>query len=536
MSAPVLATQIDRDAAGFLANADHHRALARTLREAVARAALGGPKSARDRHTSRGKLLPRARVEGLLDPGSPFLEVGQLVAHGIYDDQAPAGGIIAGIGRVSGKFVMVVANDATVKGGAYFPLTVKKHLRAQEIAEQNHLPCVYLVDSGGANLPHQAEVFPDREHFGRIFYNQAQMSAKGIAQIACVMGSCTAGGAYVPAMSDETIIVRDQGTIFLAGPPLVKAATGEVISAEELGGAQTHGRRSGVVDHVADDDEHALTIVRDIVSTLATPSTPIPAIPVPPRYASDELYGIVPKDVRTPYDVREVIARLVDGSEFHEFKALYGTTLVCGFACIWGIQVAILANNGVLFSEAALKGAHFIELACQRRIPLLFLQNISGFMVGGKYEASGIAKDGAKLVTAVATASVPKLTVLIGGSFGAGNYGMCGRAYSPRFLFSWPNSRISVMGGEQAASVLATIRRDAIEARGDAWAAGDEVAFKAPIRQRYEEEGDPYFATARLWDDGIIDPVQTRDVIGVALAATANSPVVDRPSFGVFRM
>ena len=446
--------------------------------------------------------------------------------------KSPAPGI-AGIGRVSGRQCMILCNDATVKGGTYFPMTVKKHLRAQEIAEANHLPCLYLVDSGGANLPHQDEVFPDRDHFGRIFYNQAQMSAKGIPQIACVMGSCTAGGAYVPAMSDETIIVRGQGTIFLAGPPLVKAATGEVISAEELGGADTHGRKSGVVDHVAENDEHALTIVRDIVSTFAPPVRALVNLrdPRPPKFAVDELYGIVPGDVRAPYDVHEIIARLVDGSEFHAFKALYGPSLVCGFAHIWGIPVAILANNGVLFSESAVKGAHFIELACQRKIPLLFLQNISGFMVGGRYEAEGIAKHGAKLVTAVATASVPKITVLIGGSFGAGNYGMCGRAYSPRFLFSWPNSRISVMGGEQAASVLATVHRDA-----ERWTPEEAEAFKAPIRQKYEDEGNPWHATARLWDDGIVDPAQTRDVLGLAFAATLNAPIAERPSFGVFRM
>ncbi|OHB34250.1 MAG: methylcrotonoyl-CoA carboxylase, partial [Phenylobacterium sp. RIFCSPHIGHO2_01_FULL_70_10] len=450
---------------------------------------------------------------------------------------APGAGVIAGVGRVSGREVMIVANDATVKGGAYFPMTVKKHLRAQEIALQNRLPCVYLVDSGGANLPHQAEVFPDREHFGRIFFNQAQMSAASIAQIACVMGSCTAGGAYVPAMSDETVIVRNQGTIFLGGPPLVKAATGEVISAEELGGADTHGRRSGVVDHVAENDEHALSIVRSIVANLNTTKAVDIALaePRPPAFDPEELYGLIPSDVRAPYDVREVIARIVDGSEFDEFKALYGATLVCGFARIWGYPVAILANNGVLFSESALKGAHFIELACKRRIPLVFLQNISGFMVGGKYEAGGIAKDGAKLVTAVACAEVPKFTVLIGGSFGAGNYGMCGRAYSPRFLWTWPNSRISVMGGEQAASVLATIRRDGLEARGETWPAQDEAAFKAPVRARYEEEGDPYFATARLWDDGIIDPAQTRDVLGLSISAALNAPVPET-RFGVFRM
>ncbi|ARS27519.1 carboxyl transferase domain-containing protein [Sphingomonas sp. KC8] len=533
MSAPVLPTAIDTASDAFHANTAHNRALADDLRARVATAALGGSESARHRHVARGKLLPRERVERLLDPGSPFLEIGQLAACDMYKGEAPGAGVIAGIGRVSGRQVMILANDATVKGGAYFPMTVKKHLRAQEIAEQNRLPCVYLVDSGGANLPHQAEVFPDRDHFGRIFFNQAQLSAKGIPQIACVMGSCTAGGAYVPAMSDETVIVRNQGTIFLAGPPLVKAATGEIISAEELGGADTHGRKSGVVDHVAENDEHALAIVRDIVSTLNTTSKVDIDLrdPRAPKYDADELYGLIPPDVRAPYDVHEVIARLVDGSEFHEFKALYGTTLVCGFARIWGMPVAILANNGVLFSESAMKGAHFIELAQQRRVPLLFLQNISGFMVGGKYEAGGIAKDGAKLVTAVATATVPKITVLIGGSFGAGNYGMCGRAYSPRFLFTWPNARISVMGGEQAASVLATVHRDA-----DTWTPQEAEAFKAPIRQRYEDEGNPYHATARLWDDGIIDPAQTRDVLGLAFAATLNAPIPERPAFGVFRM
>jgi 3-methylcrotonyl-CoA carboxylase beta subunit len=473
-----------------------------------------------------------------LDPGSPFLEIGQLAAFGLYEDQAPGAGVIAGIGRVSEREVMIVANDSTVKGGAYFPLTVKKHLRAQTIAQENALPCIYLVDSGGANLPFQAEVFPDQDHFGRIFFNQAQMSAEGIPQIACVMGSCTAGGAYVPAMSDETVIVKNQGTIFLAGPPLVKAATGEIISAEELGGADTHARRSGVVDHVAENDAHALLIVRDIVSRLNRVKESRIELqpPRPPKLDPKGLYDIIPGDVRAPYDVREVIKRLVDDSDLHEFKSLYGTTLVCGFAHIWGIPVAILANNGVLFSESALKGAHFIELACQRRIPLLFLQNISGFMVGGKYEAGGIAKDGAKLVTAVATASVPKITVLIGGSFGAGNYGMGGRAYSPRFLFTWPNSRISVMGGEQAAGVLATIKRDAMEARNEVWTAGEEAAFKAPVRARYETEGNPYYATARLWDDGIIDPAQTRDILGLAFAATLNKPIPARAQFGLFRM
>jgi len=533
---PVLTSKIDTQSAAFKANDAHHRALAATLRERSAAAALGGPEEARKRHAARGKLLPRERVNGLLDPGAPFLEIGALAAFDLYDGEAPAAGIITGVGRVSGREVMIVANDATVKGGAYYPLTVKKHLRAQEIALENRLPCIYPVDSGGANLPFQADVFPDREHFGRIFYNQARMSAAGIAQIACVMGSCTAGGAYVPAMSDETIIVRGQGTIFLGGPPLVKAATGEVITAEELGGADTHGRRSGVVDHVAANDAHALEIVRSIVARLDAPHRALaPVAARAPLFAAEELYGLVPTDVRAPYDVREVIARIVDGSEFDEFKALYGTTLVTGWAKIWGYPVAILANNGVLFSESALKAAHFIELACKRKIPLLFLQNISGFMVGGKYEAGGIAKDGAKMVTAVASANVPKFTVLIGGSFGAGNYGMCGRAYSPRFLFTWPNSRISVMGGEQAASVLATVRRDGMEARGQSWSAADEEKFKAPVRESYEREGDPYHATARLWDDGVIDPAQTRDVLGLALGAALNAPI-EATTFGVFRM
>ena len=532
MSAPILDTKIAPDSETYRINAAHNRALVERLRADVATAALGGSEKSRERHAARGKLLPRDRVERLLDPGSPFLEIGQLAANDLYGGDIPGAGMIAGIGRVSGRQVMIVCNDATVKGGTYYPMTVKKHLRAQEIAEANRLPCLYLVDSGGANLPHQAEVFPDREHFGRIFFNQANMSAKGIPQIACVMGSCTAGGAYVPAMSDETVIVRNQGTIFLAGPPLVKAATGEVISAEELGGAETHGRRSGVVDYVAENDEHALEIVRGIVGHLNS----VKAVgidvrePKAPVFDADELYGLIPDDVRAPYDVREVIARVVDGSEFEEFKALYGTTLVCGFARIWGYPVAILANNGVLFSESAVKGAHFIELACKRKIPLVFLQNISGFMVGGKYEAGGIAKDGAKLVTAVASAEVPKFTVLIGGSFGAGNYGMCGRAFSPRFLFTWPNSRISVMGGEQAASVLATVHRDA-----DSWTEEQAEAFKAPVRQKYEDEGNPYYATARLWDDGVIDPAQTRDVLGLAISASLNAPIPDT-TFGVFRM
>ncbi len=532
MTAPVLSTTYNPEDPATQARTAHNRALADELRAKVAQAAMGGPEQHRERHVSRGKLLPRDRVERLLDPGAPFLEIGQLVANGMYEGDVHGASLITGIGRVSGRECMILCNDATVKGGTYYPLTVKKHLRAQEIAMENRLPCIYLVDSGGANLPHQAEVFPDREHFGRIFFNQANMSAKSIPQIACVMGSCTAGGAYVPAMSDETVIVKKQGTIFLAGPPLVKAATGEEISAEDLGGGDLHAKKSGVVDHLAENDEHALTIVRDIVSHLgANDGFKVEKCePRPPKYDPQELYGIIPEDVRAPYDVHEVIARLVDGSEFHEFKALYGSTLVCGFAHIWGMPVAILANNGVLFSESAQKGAHFIELAQQRKIPLLFLQNISGFMVGGKYEAEGIAKHGAKLVTAVATATVPKITVLIGGSFGAGNYGMCGRAYSPRFLFSWPNARISVMGGEQAASVLATVHRDAAN-----WSPEQAEAFKTPIRQKYEDEGNPYYATARLWDDGIVDPAQTRDVLGLALAATMNAPVEER-GFGVFRM
>src|SRR5690349_11948085 len=526
-------SRISTSSAEFRHNREIMEAQAGKLRAVIEKVREGGPENARRRHVERGKLLVRDRVKRLLDAESPFLELSTLAAYGMYDDEAPCASIVTGIGRIQGREAVIVANDATVKGGAYYPITVKKHLRAQEIAIQNRLPCVYLVDSGGANLPHQAEVFPDREHFGRIFFNQARMSGAGIPQIACVMGSCTAGGAYVPAMSDESVIVRGQGTIFLGGPPLVKAATGEVISAEELGGADTHGRRSGVVDHVAADDEHALQIVRQIIGRLngARPQGPVMAEPRAPAYDPSELYGVIPPDVRAPYDVHEVIARIVDGSELHEFKPLFGSSLVCGFAHIWGIPVAILANNGVLFSESAVKGAHFIELACQRRIPLLFLQNISGFMVGGKYEAEGIAKHGAKLVTAVATASVPKITVLIGRSFGAGNYGMAGRAYSPRFLFTWPNSRISVMGGEQAASVLATVHRDA-----DKWTAEEAEAFKQPIRDDYEAQGNPWHATARLWDDGIIDPAQTRDVLGLAFAATLNAPIPDRPQFGVFRM
>jgi len=533
MSAPVLQTALNPDSPEAQARAAHNRALANELHERVAKAALGGNAKSRERHTARGKLLPRDRVERLLDPGSPLLELSQLAAGGLYGEDIPGAGVITAIGRVSGRPCMIVCNDATVKGGTYYPSTIKKHLRAQAIAEANNLPCIYLVDSGGANLPHQAQVFPDRDHFGRIFFNQANMSAKGIPQVACVMGSCTAGGAYVPAMSDETVIVKEQGTIFLAGPPLVKAATGEEISAEDLGGGYLHSHKSGVTDHLAENDEHALTIVRDIVSHLGPRhdhGLPLQT-PRPPKYPAEDLYSIVPEDVRAPYDVHEVIARLVDGSEFHEFKALYGSSLVCGFAHIWGMPVAILANNGVLFSESAQKGAHFIELACQRKIPLLFLQNISGFMVGGKYEAEGIAKHGAKLVTAVATATVPKITVLIGGSFGAGNYGMCGRAYEPRFLFTWPNARISVMGGEQAASVLATVHRDA-----DKWTPEEAEAFKAPVRQKYEDEGNPYYATAHGWDDGVIDPAQTRDVLGLALAASLEAPIPEAPRFGVFRM
>ena len=497
----------------------------------------GGPAKARQRHLERGKLLPRERVMRLLDPGTPFLELGGLAAHGMYDDAIAGAGIITGIGRVEGREVVIACNDSTVKGGTYYPMTVKKHLRAQEVARENRLPCIYLVDSGGANLPHQTEVFPDREHFGRIFYNQANLSALGIPQIACVMGSCTAGGAYVPAMSEETVIVRRQGTIFLGGPPLVKAATGEVVSAEDLGGADVHARQSGVADHYATDDVHALAIVRRIVANLNQPkSSPVEIIdPEPPKFAAEDLLSIVPTNLKQQYDVREVIARLVDGSRFDEFKRLYGTTLVTGFARLWGMPIGIIGNNGILFSESARKGAHFIELCCQRRIPLLFLQNISGFMVGREYEAAGIARDGAKLVTAVACAQVPKITLLIGGSFGAGNYGMSGRAYSPRFLFSWPNSRISVMGGEQAASVLATLKREGLEGQGGSWSADEEEAFKAPIKARYEEEGDPYYATARLWDDGIILPTETRRILALAFAATLNAPIPET-RFGIFRM
>ena len=530
-------SQIDTRSADFKANAAAMRALVDDLRAKSDQVALGGGESARAKHSARGKLLPRERVDRLLDPGSPFLEIGQLAAHGMYDDEAPAAGMIAGIGRIEGQECMVVANDATVKGGTYYPMTVKKHLRAQEIAMQNHLPCVYLVDSGGAFLPRQDEVFPDRDHFGRIFYNQANLSAMGIPQIAVVMGSCTAGGAYVPAMSDETIIVRNQGTIFLGGPPLVKAATGEVVTAEDLGGGDVHTRLSGVADHLAENDSHALFIARRIVASLnrRKPEAVTLEPSEEPLFAAEELYGVIPHDTRKPYDVRQIIARLVDGSRFDEFKARYGTTLVTGFARLYGMPVGIIANNGTLFSESALKGAHFIELCTQRGVPLVFLQNITGFMVGKKYENAGIARDGAKLVTAVATAQVPKLTVLIGGSFGAGNYGMCGRAFAPRFLWMWPNARISVMGGEQAASVLATVKRDGIEAKGGAWSADEEAAFKAPIRAQYETQGQPYYATARLWDDGVIDPAHTRRVLGLSLSAALNAPIAPT-TFGIFRM
>jgi 3-methylcrotonyl-CoA carboxylase beta subunit len=514
-----------------------HRELVGELRERLRTTALGGPEAVQQRHVARGKLLPRERVDTLLDPGSPFLELSPLAANGMYDDAAPGAGLITGIGRVSGRECLVIANDATVKGGTYYPITVKKHLRAQEIAQQNRLPCIYLVDSGGAFLPLQDEVFPDREHFGRIFFNQATMSAAGIPQIAAILGSCTAGGAYVPAMSDETVIVRDQGTIFLGGPPLVKAATGEVVTAEELGGGLLHSRTSGVTDHLADDDADALRRVRSIVATLA-PRTPSPwevAESREPALDPTGLYDVVPTDGRTAYDAREVITRIVDGSQFTEFKAEYGTTLVTCFARLHGHPVGIVANNGVLFGESALKGAHFIELCDQRRIPLVFLQNITGFMVGREVEAAGIAKHGAKMVTAVACARVPKFTVVIGGSFGAGNYSMCGRAYSPRFLWTWPNARISVMGGEQAAAVLATVRRDQVEAHGETWPLAAEEEFRAPIREQYERQGNPYYATARLWDDGVIDPLDTRTVLGLALSVAANAPL-DTVHYGVFRM
>lgn len=534
---PVIESQLASRTEEFKANAQAMRALVEDLRAKVAQVARGGGEAARARHAARGKLLPRERVEMLLDPGTPFLELSQLAAWGMYDDEAPGAGIITGIGRVSGRECVVVCNDATVKGGTYFPMTVKKHLRAQDVARENRLPCIYLVDSGGANLPNQDEVFPDRDHFGRIFYNQATLSAAGVAQIAVVMGSCTAGGAYVPAMSDESIIVRNQGTIFLGGPPLVKAATGETVSAEELGGGDVHTRLSGVADHLAANDAHALGIARRIVAALNGVKQPAVEIvePAEPRYAAEELYGVVPTDLRKPFDSREIIARIVDGSDFDEWKARYGTTLVTGFARIWGIPVGILANNGILFSESALKGAHFIELCCQRRIPLVFLQNITGFMVGRTYENEGIAKHGAKLVTAVACAQVPKFTVIVGGSFGAGNYGMCGRAYGPRLLWMWPNARISVMGGEQAANVLATVRRDGVEAKGGEWSKEEEEAFKAPIRAQYEKQGHPYYATARLWDDGVIDPADTRMCLALGLSAAMNAPLLDT-KFGVFRM
>ncbi|MCJ9429049.1 carboxyl transferase domain-containing protein [Kordiimonas marina] len=533
----ILHSTVQPGSAEFEQNAAHMQAQVDDLQAKIAEISLGGSERARDKHLSRGKLLPRDRVNTLLDPGSPFLELSQLAAYDMYGGGISAAGIITGIGRISGTECMVVCNDATVKGGTYYPVTVKKHLRAQEIARENNLPCVYLVDSGGANLPNQDEVFPDRDHFGRIFYNQATLSAEGIPQVAVVMGSCTAGGAYVPAMADESIIVQKQGTIFLGGPPLVKAATGEVVSAEDLGGGDVHARTSGVVDHLAKDDYQALGLARRIVGNLnRTKQVPVKMRDVvEPKYDPKEIYGVIPKDTRQPYDVREVIARIVDGSEFDEFKKLYGETLVCGFAHIHGFPVGIVANNGVLFSESALKGAHFVELCAQRGIPLVFLQNITGFMVGQKYENGGIARDGAKMVTAVACANVPKFTILIGGSFGAGNYGMCGRAYSPRFLWMWPNARISVMGGEQAASVLATVKRDGMEARGESWSADEEEAFKAPIRDQYEDQGHPYYASARLWDDGVIDPADTRRVLGLALSASMNAPA-EPTRFGVFRM
>jgi 3-methylcrotonyl-CoA carboxylase beta subunit len=538
----VLHSQLNPRSADFAANAAAMRTVVDDLKAHLEKIAVGGGEAARAKHTARGKLLPRDRVQTLLDPGTPFLEVAPLAALNMYNNDAPCAGLIVGIGRVSGVDCMVVCNDATVKGGTYYPLTVKKHLRAQEIAQQNNLPCIYLVDSGGANLPNQDEVFPDRDHFGRIFFNQANMSAQGLAQIAVVMGSCTAGGAYVPAMSDETIIVKNQGTIFLGGPPLVKAATGEVVTAEDLGGGDVHTRLSGVADHLAQNDVHALALARQCVKSLNAQKQPNIAThaPVPPKYDAQELYGVIPTDAsggqsRKPFDVREIIARIVDGSEFDEFKARFGTTLVCGFARIEGMPVGIIANNGILFSESALKGTHFIELCCQRKIPLVFLQNITGFMVGRKYENEGIARNGAKMVTAVATAAVPKFTVIIGGSFGAGNYGMCGRAFSPRFLWMWPNARISVMGGEQAASVLATVKRDGIEGKGGQWSAEEEQAFKDPIRQQYEEQGHPYFATARLWDDGVIDPADTRRVLALGLSASLNAPIPET-KFGLFRM
>lgn len=534
---PVLKSRISAHSELYRANVAAHSAARAEVQKAVSVALAGGGEEARARHIGRGKILPRERVSRLLDPGSPFLEVGMFAAHGLYGGAAPAAGMITGVGRVSGQDCMIVCNDATVKGGAYFPMSVKKHLRAQEIAEQNHLPCLYLVDSGGANLPSQDQVFPDRDHFGRIFFNQANMSARGIPQIAVVMGSCTAGGAYVPAMSDVTIIVKQQGTIFLAGPPLVRAATGEVVSAEDLGGGDVHTRLSGVADALAENDAHALALARQAVASLnrTKPSPLALQTAQDPAYDPDEIIGVVPADLRTPYDIREVIARVVDGSRLDEFKARYGATLVCGFAHLMGMPAGIIANNGVLFSESALKGAHFVELCSQRKIPLIFLQNITGFMVGQRYEAGGIAKDGAKLVTAVATTRAPKITMLVGGSFGAGNYGMCGRAYSPRFLWTWPNSRIAVMGGEQAAGVLATIRREAIERNGDTWSAEEEAAFKQPTIDMFEQQSHPLYASARLWDDGIVDPRKTREVLALSLSASLNAPI-DDTRFGVFRM
>ncbi|MDH4416200.1 MAG: carboxyl transferase domain-containing protein [Acidovorax sp.] len=533
----ILDTQLNARSADFQTNAAAMRALVEDLRAQQDKIAQGGGEAARAKHTARGKLLPRERVANLLDPGTPFLELAPLAALNMYNNDAPGAGLIAGIGRVSGVDCMIVCNDATVKGGTYYPMTVKKHLRAQEVAAQNRLPCIYLVDSGGANLPNQDDVFPDRDHFGRIFFNQANMSAQGIAQIAVVMGSCTAGGAYVPAMSDESIIVKNQGTIFLGGPPLVKAATGEVVSAEDLGGGDVHTRLSGVADHLAQNDLHALQLARTAVRNLNKNKASAPAdkAPIAPKFVADELYGVIPVDTRKPFDVREIIARVVDGSEFDEFKARFGSTLVCGFARIEGMPVGIIANNGILFSESAQKGAHFIELCCQRKIPLVFLQNITGFMVGRKYENEGIARHGAKLVTAVATASVPKFTIIIGGSFGAGNYGMCGRAFSPRFLWMWPNARICVMGGEQAAGVLATVKRDGIEARGGAWSAEEETTFKQPILDQFGAQSHPYYASARLWDDGVIDPADTRRVLALGLSASLNAPIEDT-KFGLFRM
>ncbi|MCK1477738.1 methylcrotonoyl-CoA carboxylase [Bradyrhizobium sp. 197] len=532
-----LHSSIDTSSSDFARNSEAMRSLVADLREKLSQVAGGGGEVSRNRHTSRGKMLARERVDLLVDPGTAFMELSPLAAYGLYGGDVHSASVVTGLGRISGRECVIVANDATIKGGTYYPMTVKKHLRAQDVARQNNLPCVYMVDSGGAFLPLQDEIFPDERHFGRIFYNQAQMSSQGIPQIAIVMGSCTAGGAYVPAMSDESIIVRNQGTIFLGGPPLVKAATGEVVSAEELGGADVHSRQSGVTDHYAQNDAHAIGIARRIVGTFKPSVRPnLNMHPSrDPLFAAEEIYGVVPVDGRKPFDVRDIIARVVDGSEFDEFKKLYGTTLVCGFAHIWGFPVGIIANNGILFSESSLKGAHFIELCCQRGIPLVFLQNITGFMVGKKYEAGGIARDGAKLVTAVATASVPKFTVVIGGSYGAGNYGMCGRAYSPRFLWMWPNARISVMGGEQASMVLSQVRRDNIEAKGDSWSKEDEETFRNPIRAQYESQGHPYYATARLWDDGVIDPADTRLVLGLGLSAASNAPI-EPTKFGLFRM